>query len=345
MKENGGVYTVPCKVNGVKMSFIFDTGASSVCLSKNMASFLLDNEYLNEDDFQGTTTSQVADGRIVQNLVVNIRDLEIDGLHISNVHAMVVDGQSAPLLLGQSAIQKLGRISIEGNRLIIYSASENNQLTKEQLDDLYDESWDYYTSKSYAAAIEGFLKLRENGVYTIQYYLAMSYWHNHQYSEAINAFKEYFVSDSFYNDTPETIADAYSGCANCYENLEDYRNALLYIQKAEKLFPDFSFYKYCIAYDYKALGEYDKADDYYKEAIDMQLKSLRKSIDDLKEGTIEDDLLGMYLYSYGMNLLNQNKSEEAVEVIRLSALCKDELGINFCVRNQINYSPRKKLFK
>lgn len=33
MEKQGNVYYVPGKVNGLSMKFIFDTGASNVCLS------------------------------------------------------------------------------------------------------------------------------------------------------------------------------------------------------------------------------------------------------------------------------------------------------------------------
>ena len=29
MQEDGGVYKIPCEVNGLRMKFIFDTGASN----------------------------------------------------------------------------------------------------------------------------------------------------------------------------------------------------------------------------------------------------------------------------------------------------------------------------
>lgn len=33
MKRQGGVSIIPCKVNGLQLSFIFDTGASDVTIS------------------------------------------------------------------------------------------------------------------------------------------------------------------------------------------------------------------------------------------------------------------------------------------------------------------------
>ena len=90
MEQDGGVYKVPCVVNGAKMKFIFDTGAATVCLSESMAEYLLDNDYITRDDILGIGTSQVADGRIVDHVKINLRDIEIAGLHLKDVEAVVV---------------------------------------------------------------------------------------------------------------------------------------------------------------------------------------------------------------------------------------------------------------
>lgn len=43
MEKEGGVYKVPCIVNGLRMRFIFDTGAANVCISETMANYMLEN--------------------------------------------------------------------------------------------------------------------------------------------------------------------------------------------------------------------------------------------------------------------------------------------------------------
>lgn len=53
MEEEGGVYRIPCSVNGAKMRMIFDTGASNVSLSMSIAEYLLDNDYIKKEDIIG----------------------------------------------------------------------------------------------------------------------------------------------------------------------------------------------------------------------------------------------------------------------------------------------------
>ena len=140
MENANGVYKIACSVNGAKMKMIFDTGASTVSISQTMANFLYENDYISSEDIIGKGASQTADGSIVNNVVINLRDVDISGLHLKDVKATVLDSQNAPLLLGQTAIQKLGKISLNGNKLIIndyesdYNDEEIEQITNNAVD-------------------------------------------------------------------------------------------------------------------------------------------------------------------------------------------------------------------
>ena len=123
MEKKGGVYYIPCKVNGKPLDFIFDTGASSVCISKELASSLMEQGFLSEHDIIGTGTSRIADGSVVNNTIINIKELVISSKKLTNIKAVVIDGQNAPLLLGLNAIQKLGKIQLDPDRLIVKEVS------------------------------------------------------------------------------------------------------------------------------------------------------------------------------------------------------------------------------
>lgn len=121
MIERNGVYELPCIVNGVKMNFIFDTGASNVSISLTEAMFLYKNDYLKDSDILGSNYSQIADGRIVENMDINLKSVVIGGLELNDIRASVVSSASAPLLLGQSALRELGRVEIANDSLFITS--------------------------------------------------------------------------------------------------------------------------------------------------------------------------------------------------------------------------------
>ena len=151
LEPYGGVYRISCTVNGAKMKMIFDTGASSVTISKSMASYLFDNDYLSEEDILGVGQTSVANGQIVDHVVINLKDIEIDGLHLSNIKATVIDGQDAPLLLGQTALKELGTYTIEGNKLILNDYQEG--LTDAEIDKINEDISSFMKSGSYQSAI------------------------------------------------------------------------------------------------------------------------------------------------------------------------------------------------
>ena len=156
MELDGGVYKVPCVVNGLRMKLIFDTGAANVCISESMANYMLENDYLNQSDILGLGKSSVADGRIVDHVRINISNLEIGGLQLYDIEAVVITGQSAPLLLGQSAISKMGEVSISGNKLIIENISN---CSSEDIDEWSNIAGSYYDNNIYDKALEYYLKI------------------------------------------------------------------------------------------------------------------------------------------------------------------------------------------
>lgn len=126
MKKEGGIYMIPCKVNGLKLKFVFDTGASDVSISSTEALFMLKNDYLSADDFTGTQQYRVANGELQEGYTFIIKELEIGGVTIQNVKASIVKNLDAPLLLGQSALSKFGRITFDYDTETLYLGSGSN---------------------------------------------------------------------------------------------------------------------------------------------------------------------------------------------------------------------------
>lgn len=114
-----GVTKVDCTINGLPLNFIFDTGASDVSLSQVEANFMYKNGYLSEKDIVGKQRFQTADGSISVGTVINLRQINFGGVELTNVRASVVSSQKAPLLLGQSVLQRLGKIEIDNERRIL----------------------------------------------------------------------------------------------------------------------------------------------------------------------------------------------------------------------------------
>lgn len=116
--EKGGVKYVKVSVNGFGFEMIFDTGCSGTLISVAEANYLYQKGYLTEDDIMGVTQSQIADGSIVENMVINLKEVILDGkIRCTDVTATVSANNNAPLLLGNEVL----------NRVAAYAVDNENQ--------------------------------------------------------------------------------------------------------------------------------------------------------------------------------------------------------------------------
>ena len=120
-RHSGGTFEVPCSVNGLNLNMLFDTGASDVTISSVEANFMLKNNYLSKDDIKGKNYYQIANGDLVEGTVITLREVKVGDALLHNVDASVVKSQKAPLLLGQSVMERFGTITIDNinSKLII----------------------------------------------------------------------------------------------------------------------------------------------------------------------------------------------------------------------------------
>lgn len=120
-RKAGGTFNVDCSVNGLALNMIFDTGASDVSISKVEADFMLKNNYLSKNDIKGKQYYQTADGGISEGTVITLKEVRIGDAVLHNVDASVVKSQKAPLLLGESVLQKFGTFTVDNinSKLII----------------------------------------------------------------------------------------------------------------------------------------------------------------------------------------------------------------------------------
>jgi aspartyl protease family protein len=116
MESVNGVFQIPVDVNSIKMYFIFDTGASTISISETEAGFLYKQGKLTKDDIVGAANFSDANGDISEGTIIILRTVKIGDRVLENVEASVVHNLTAPLLFGQSALGKFGKISIDNNK-------------------------------------------------------------------------------------------------------------------------------------------------------------------------------------------------------------------------------------
>ncbi len=348
MEKEGGVYKISCTVNGAKMKMIFDTGASSVSISMAMANYLFENDYITVDDIVGTSSATVANGSIINTTVIILKDIEISGVHIKNVEAVVTEGQNVPLLFGQSAIKKLGSYTINGNALILNNHEKEN-ITEEENNKLIESIIHSIRDEQYFRAIEELKRLEAtNGIGSYGYsLLARCYVNTKQYDLGVSA-GELGLSER--NISDENKIDLYAWTSMAYEGLKDWSNSIKYCEMLLQFQTDLMgrYYTYNqIAYSYEKLNNQIQAEKNYKKAAKCIMQLHNISNDDIFSGRLYDKELGDCLYS--LALLHMNEYDESERSIMrvyavLGAMCNHGNCISLCSRYCIDYRKDAKKF-
>lgn len=118
--EQGGIKLLDVTINGVGLQMIFDTGCSGALISMAEARYLYEKGKITEDDFIGVTKAQIADGSIVENMVINLKEVVVGGEVVCpDVEATVSPNTNAPLLLGGEIINRFAAYSVDNENKVI----------------------------------------------------------------------------------------------------------------------------------------------------------------------------------------------------------------------------------
>ncbi|MGM9845613.1 MAG: retroviral-like aspartic protease family protein [Muribaculaceae bacterium] len=113
-REDNGIKYVNVSVNGFGFEMIFDTGCSGTVISFAEANYLYQKGFLSQDDIIGLRKTQIADGSIVENTVVNLKEVIIDDkIPCPNVVATVSANNNAPLLLGNEVLDRVAEYAVD----------------------------------------------------------------------------------------------------------------------------------------------------------------------------------------------------------------------------------------
>ncbi len=120
-RDEGGVKVVTITVNNLPMDFIFDTGASLISISETEAMMMLKQGTITKEDYLGELPFVDANGDISTGVLINLKSVEIGGIKLQNIKASVVPNKIAPLLLGQSALERFAKLTIDhkNNEIIL----------------------------------------------------------------------------------------------------------------------------------------------------------------------------------------------------------------------------------
>lgn len=121
IRTSGNTYEIPVIINGVlAINVIFDTGASDLSLSPDVALTLYRTGTIRDSDYIGTQTYRFADGSKAKSSLFRIHKIKIGKFTIKDVQASISNSIEAPLLLGQNVLSKLGKITIDYKNHLLY---------------------------------------------------------------------------------------------------------------------------------------------------------------------------------------------------------------------------------
>jgi aspartyl protease family protein len=116
MIEKNGVRYIPVKINGQELDFVFDTGASSICISTLEAALLYKKGVFSESDIIDYERFITASGAISVGAKIILKTVQIGDKTLSNVEATIIENPRAECLLGQSVLSRFGKYTIDNQR-------------------------------------------------------------------------------------------------------------------------------------------------------------------------------------------------------------------------------------
>lgn len=113
-RSSNGHYYISADVNGTPVTFVLDTGATSLVLTKKDAAA----SGLGPDDLQYHSRAMTANGE-VRTAPVRLDTMTLGHITDTNVPAVVNEGEMTNSLMGMAYLERWGRIEIAGNTLTL----------------------------------------------------------------------------------------------------------------------------------------------------------------------------------------------------------------------------------
>ncbi len=121
IKDTRGMIQAEAIVNGITMSFIFDTRTTYVQISQEKALEMLKIGVIKKDDFEGNADELIGDGYIADKAKFNIKTIRLGNATIENVNATVNYRLTKPLILDKTTFSRFGQYRIdEAKSMIIF---------------------------------------------------------------------------------------------------------------------------------------------------------------------------------------------------------------------------------
>ncbi len=112
-RDTSGQFHITGSVRGEETRFLVDTGADLVALTEETADRL--GVLPGREEFEPIMQTASGTGMAAR---IQLESLEVAGSEFRNVDAVVVEGLNTNLL-GQSVLRQLGKVELQGDRMVI----------------------------------------------------------------------------------------------------------------------------------------------------------------------------------------------------------------------------------
>lgn len=302
-----GKYMVDATLNGVgvKTYFVPETWFASV--SSTTYLFLYENGYIEDADVKGMTTVKMPDGSTNKAGSFVIRNLRMGNVIVKDLPAFVIKKQSVPLLIGNSAFDCFGDLSIDDAKLTINDADvviDNIQdAALAYTDSLKVTAQQYLDDKNYKGAADCFEALMEVE--------ELSMFNEYQYIVVLNLLSR--------ND--ETIEHSMNWMK---EN------------GGKSLTLDYWIYD-GLGDSYARKNDHDKAIEYYEIAVQTYYDMFSTTEADVRRSNFQDETLGYTLYDLSRQYSFKNNLKKAKSLCSLAAKCGNAAAKEFCDKYKVKY--------
>lgn len=113
----GSGFQVKIGVGGIERYFLFDTGASDMCIDHSLEQRLLTEGKISPSDYLGENEYQLADNSVVLARMVRLNNITIGDYRVDNVVVAVIDGGS--LLCGMGFLDKFSNWEFDGRSKVL----------------------------------------------------------------------------------------------------------------------------------------------------------------------------------------------------------------------------------
>ena len=126
LKKSGGVYEIPVMLNDVlKINLIFDSGAADVSISPDVALTLIKTGTITAEDWLSGNYYQLGDGSVVKSERFILRSVQVGNHIVMNVRCSISKSIKAPMLLGQSVLERLGKYTVDYEKGVVIFEGED----------------------------------------------------------------------------------------------------------------------------------------------------------------------------------------------------------------------------